>query len=77
MRKLLGKHGRASRMLIAHKLKSYAAANSDLGINIEHPQQKGPNNRAENAHRSTRVREKVMRRFRSARHLQRFASVHN
>jgi putative transposase len=30
-----------------------------------------------NSHQSTRVREKVMRRFKSARHLQRFASVHD
>jgi putative transposase len=28
-------------------------------------------------HRPTRVREKVMRRFKSARHLQRFTSVHD
>src|SRR5258707_12545508 len=35
------------------------------------------NNRAENSHQPTRVREKVMRRFKSARHLQRFASVHD
>jgi putative transposase len=35
------------------------------------------NNRAENSHQPTRVREKVMRRFKSARHLQRFTSVHD
>jgi len=40
-------------------------------------QHKGLNNRAENSHQPTRVREKVMRRFKSARHLQRFASVHD
>ena len=37
----------------------------------------GLNNRAENSHQPTRVREKVMRRFKSSRHLQRFASVHD
>ncbi|WP_211608444.1 IS6 family transposase [Paraburkholderia nemoris] len=77
MRKLLRKHGRAPRVLITDKLKSYAAANRDLGINVEHRQHKGLNNRAENSHQPTRVREKVMRRFKSARHLQRFASVHD
>jgi putative transposase len=44
---------------------------------MEHRQHKGLNNRAENSHQPTRVREKVMRRFKSARHLQRFASVHD
>ena len=70
MRKLLKKHGRSPRVLIADKLKSYAAANRDLGLNVEHRQHKGLNNRAENSHQPTRVREKVMRRFKSARHLQ-------
>jgi putative transposase len=32
MRKLLRKHGRAPRVLITDKLKSYAAANRDLGL---------------------------------------------
>jgi putative transposase len=44
---------------------------------VEHRQHKGLNNRAENSHRPTRVREKVMRRFKSARHLQRFTSVYD
>ena len=77
MRKLLRKHGRAPRVLITDKLKSYAAANRDLGLNVEHRQHKGLNNRAENSHQPTRVREKVMRRFKSARHLQQFTSVHD
>jgi putative transposase len=33
------------------------------------------NNRAENSYQPTRVRKKVMRHFKSARHLQRFTSV--
>ena len=77
MRKLLKKHARAPRVLVTDKLKSYAAANRDLGLNVEHRQHKGLNNRAENSHQPTRVREKVMRRFKSARHLQRFTSVHD
>jgi putative transposase len=77
MRKLLKKHGRSPRVLITDRLKSYAAANRDLGLTVEHRQHKGLNNQAENSHQPTRVREKVMRRFKSARHLQRFASVHD
>jgi putative transposase len=75
MRKLLRKHGRALRVLITDKLESYAATNRDLGLKDEHRQHKRLNNRAENSHQPTGGREKVMRRFKSARHLQRFASV--
>jgi len=77
MRKLLRKHGRAPRVLVTDKLRSYAAANHDLGLNVEHRQHRGLNNRAENSHQPTRIREKVMRRFKSTRQLQRFASVHD
>ena len=58
MRKLPRKHGRAPRVLVANKLKSYAAANKDLGLNGEHRRRKGLNNRAEKSHQPTRGREK-------------------
>lgn len=77
MRKLLRKCGVTPRVLITDKLKSYAAANKDMGLKFEHRQHKGLNNRAENSHQPTRVREKVMRRFKSARQLQQFLSVHD
>ena len=76
MRKLIRRHG-LPRVMITDKLKSYAAAKADLGLKFEHRQHKGLNNRAENSHQPTRVREKVMRRFKSACHLQRFVSVHD
>ncbi|MBI0328543.1 IS6 family transposase [Burkholderia plantarii] len=75
MRKLLKHHGRP-RVMVTDKLRSYAAANIALRLGVEHRQHKGLNNRAENSHQPTRIREKVMRRFKSARQLQRFASVH-
>ncbi|AKK25018.1 transposase (plasmid) [Pandoraea oxalativorans] len=75
MRKLLKRDGRP-RVIITDKLRSYAAAHRELGLRVEHRQHKGLNNRAENSHQPTRVREKVMRRFKSARQLQRFTSVH-
>jgi putative transposase len=75
MRKLLKRHG-CPRVIVTDKLRSYAAANNELGLNVAHRQHKGLNNRAENSHQPTRGREKVMRRFKSARQLQRFASVH-
>ncbi|MDN0077815.1 IS6 family transposase, partial [Crenobacter sp. SG2303] len=38
MRKLLKKHGRAPRVLVTDQLKSYAAANRELGLSFEHRQ---------------------------------------
>ena len=43
---------------------------------VIHSTQQYEDNRAEVSHQSTRQRERQMRRFRSAAHLQRFASVH-
>jgi putative transposase len=42
---------------------------------VEHRQHKGLNNRAENSHQPTRLREKKMRRFKSAKQAQRFLSA--
>lgn len=76
MRKLLRKHGATPRVMVTDKLESYAAANRKMGLRFEYRQHNGLNNRAENSHQPTRVQEKVMRRYKSASHLQRFASVH-
>jgi putative transposase len=75
MRELVKRHGRP-RVIVTDELRSYAAANNELGLHVEHRQHKGLKNRAENSHRLTRVHEKVMRRFKSTRKLQRCASVH-
>ena len=42
---------------------------------VEHLAEKSQNNRAENSHQPTRLRERVMRRFKSAGHAQRFLSA--
>src|SRR2546423_1601561 len=42
---------------------------------VEDVQRKYQNNRAENSHEPTRLRERVMRRFKSAGHAQRFLSA--
>ncbi|VVE85898.1 transposase [Pandoraea sputorum] len=75
MRRLLKRHG-CARVIVTDKLRSYAATHRDLGLSAEHRQHKGLNNRAENSHQPRRVRETVKHRFKSARQLQRFASVH-
>ena len=64
-------------MLVTAKLKSYAAAKRAIMPGVEHRQHKGLNNRAENAHQPTRRRERIMKRFKSPRQVQRFLSVHD
>jgi putative transposase len=71
-RKLLKKQGRAPRLLVTDKLKSYAAAKREIMPGVEHRQHKGLNNRAENSHQPTRRRERIMKRFKSPRQVQRF-----
>jgi hypothetical protein len=63
------------RMIITDKLRSYSAAKAEVMPSVEHLQQKYKNNRAENSHQPTRFRERVMRRFKSAGHAQRFLSA--
>jgi putative transposase len=63
------------RVIITDKLKSYGAAKRDILPGVEHRQHKRLNNRAENSHQPTRLREKKMRRFKSAGHAQRFLSA--
>ncbi len=74
-RKLLKELRYVPRVIITDKLKSYGAAKAEVLPSVEHIQQKYENNRAENSHQPTRLREKVMRRFKSAGHAQRFLSA--
>ena len=76
-RKLLKKQGRAPRVLITDKLRSYAAAKREIKPGVEHRQHKGLNNQAENFHQPTRRRERIMKRFKSPRQVQRFLSTHD
>src|SRR6266481_5800812 len=63
-RKLLKGLRYVPRMIITDKLKSYSAAKTEVMPSVEHLHQKYHNNREENSHQPTRLREKVMRRFR-------------
>jgi putative transposase len=74
-RKLLKKQGKAPRVLVSDKLKSYAAAKREIMPGVEHRQHKRLNNQAENSHQPTRRRERIMKRFKSPRHVQRFLST--
>jgi putative transposase len=77
LRKLLKKQGMAPRVMITDKLASYGAAKRAVMPSVEHRQHKGLNNRAENSHQPTRRRERIMKRFKSAGHAQRFLSTHD
>jgi len=74
-RKLLKRLRYAPRALITDKLKLYRAAKAELMPSVEHLEQKYQNNPAENSHQPTRLREKVMRHFKSAGHAQRVLSA--
>ena len=58
--------------MITDKLGSYGAAKKEIMPGVEHRQHKGLNNRVENSHQPTRRRERQMKRFKSARHAQRW-----
>ncbi len=74
-RKLLKGLTYVPRVIITDKLASYGAAKKEILPGVEHRQHKGLNNRAENSHQPTRQRERVMRRFKSADHAQRFLAA--
>ena len=76
LRKLFKRWG-PPRVMVTDKLGSYPAAKAKLTPGLEHRQHKGTNNAAEASHRHTRRREKIMGRFKSPRHAQRFLSVHD
>ena len=53
------------RVIVTDKLASYQVAHRELLPSVTHRRSKYPNNRAENSHQPTRVRERVMKRFAS------------
>ena len=75
-RKLLKRQRCVPRRLITDKLRSYQAACRTVMPSVDHCTDQYANNRAEVSHQPTRQRERQMRRFKSAAHVQRFASVH-
>src|SRR5467141_2356374 len=74
-RKLLKGLRYVPRVIVTDKLRSYSAAKAEVLPSVEHHEQKYQNNRAENSDQPTRLRERVMRRFKSAGQAQRFVSV--
>ena len=75
-KRLLRSHGTEPRKIVTDKLRSYGVAHRELIPGTIHSTQQYENNRAEQSHEATRVRERGMRRFKSIRQAQRFLAVH-
>jgi putative transposase len=75
-RRLLRSHGSEPRKILTDKLRSYGVAHRELISETIHSTQQYENNRAEQSHEATRVRERGMRRFKSMRQAQRFVTAH-
>ncbi len=72
LRQVVDGVGFEPRVVITDKLASYPPAIRRVLPNTEHRRHKRLNNRAENSHLPTRKRERVLQRFKSAEHAQRF-----
>ena len=75
-KRLLKTHRMEPRKIVTDKLRSYGVAHRELIPDTIHDTSQYANNRAELSHQPTRVRERVMRRFKSTQQAQRFLSVH-
>ena len=75
-KRLLHSHGGEPRKIVTDKLRSYGVAHRELIPDTTHSTQQYENNRAEQSHEATRVRERGMRRFKSVRQAQRFVTAH-
>ena len=75
-RRLMRRHGSEPRKIVTDKLGSYGVAHRELMPDVIHSTEQYANNRAEQSHESTRVRERGMRRFKSPKQAQRFLSAH-
>ena len=80
-KRLLRSHGSEPRKILTDKLRSYGVAHRELIPETVHATDQYANNRVEQSHEATRVRERGMRgpaprRFKSVRQAQRFVSAH-
>jgi putative transposase len=75
-RRLLRSHGSEPRKIVTDKLRSYGVAHRELMPETIHSTEQYENNRAEQSHEATRVRERGVRRFKSVGQAQRFVTAH-
>ena len=75
LRKTMKRYGRPE-VIVTDRLRSYRAAMKVIGNAERQVTGRWPNNRAENSHQPFRRRERAMVKFRSAKSLQKFTSIH-
>ncbi len=75
-KRLLRRHGGDPRKIVTDKLRSYGVAHRELITETIHSTKQYENNRAEQSHESTRVRERGMRKSKSMKQAQRFVTAH-
>ena len=75
LRKAMKRCGRPE-MIVMDRLRSYRVAMRAIGNAFRQETGRWLNNRAENSHQPFRRRERAMAKFRSAKSLQKFASIH-
>ncbi len=76
LRKAMKRNGRPE-MIVTDRLRSYRAALKEIGNEARQETGRWFNNRAENSYQPLRRREQAMGKFRSAKSLQKFASIHS
>jgi len=76
LRKAMKRYGRP-KVVVTDRLRSYRAAMKVVGNADRQETGRWLNNRAENSHQPFRRRERAMAKFRSAKSLQKFASIHS
>ena len=75
-KRLLRSHGGEPRKIVTDNLRSYGVAHREVTPDTIHGTSQYANNRAEQSHESTRVRERGMRRFKSVGQAQNFLNAH-
>ncbi len=75
-KRLLRNHGGDPMKIVTDKLRSYPVAHREVMSEVIHETDRYANNRVEQSHELTRVRERGMRKFKSAGQAQRFLGTH-
>jgi putative transposase len=75
-KRLIRNHGGEPRKIVTDKLRSYGVAHRELMPDVIYDTSQYANNRAEQSHEPTRVRERGMRKFKSVKQAQRFQGAH-
>ena len=75
-KRLLRSYGGEPRKIVTDKLRSYGVAHRELMPDVIHDDSQYANNRAEQPHEATRIRERGMRKFKSVGQAQRFLGAH-